>query len=175
MRQSSEAPQQRGGASRSGPRQRLAILSIEREPRRLLPRPPLIDCAPRTTGELPAPPPRVVAAAASSRRPRTSPATFTTDQRPSQAIWSSRRITRRATRPSRSTREASRRRGARATNCICTWQDSPSQVPNFRYRSLKGIDPKALRNRKFSLRWNKGGRPSVDSESDDDDEEEEEA
>ncbi|EGB03343.1 Ribosomal L29e protein-like protein [Aureococcus anophagefferens] len=41
--------------------------------------------------------------------------------------------------------------------------------------SLKGIDPKALRNRKFSLRWNKGGRPSVDSESDDDDEEEEEA
>ena len=49
------------------------------------------------------------------------------------------------------------------------------KVPNFRYRSLKGIDPKALRNRKFSLRWNKGGRPSVDSESDDDEEEEEEA
>ncbi len=48
-------------------------------------------------------------------------------------------------------------------------------MPNFRYRSLKGIDPKALRNRKFSLRWNKGGRPSVDSESDDDEEEEEEA
>ncbi|KAJ1460439.1 ribosomal L29e protein family-domain-containing protein, partial [Pelagophyceae sp. CCMP2097] len=28
------------------------------------------------------------------------------------------------------------------------------KVPNFRYKSLKGVDPKFLRNLRFAKKWN---------------------
>ena len=51
---------------------------------------------------------------------------------------------------------------------------SATQVPNFQYRSIKGMDPKFLRNQRFAKRWSKveGGRPG-DGDDDDDEEEEE--
>ena len=33
------------------------------------------------------------------------------------------------------------------------------KMPNFRFKSTKGMDPKFLRNMKYSKKWNKGGRP----------------
>ena len=41
------------------------------------------------------------------------------------------------------------------------------KVPNFRYKALRGMDPKFLRNMKFSKKWQKGGRPKDESESED--------
>lgn len=55
------------------------------------------------------------------------------------------------------------------------------KVPNFRYKSLKGMDPKFLRNQRYAKKWcNVEGGRQADSDSgsgsddDDDDEEEEE-
>jgi len=49
------------------------------------------------------------------------------------------------------------------------------KVPNFRYKSLKGMDPKFLRNQRFAKKWNnvEGGRGSESSDEDDDENEEE--
>ena len=36
-------------------------------------------------------------------------------------------------------------------------------MPNFRYKPLKHMDSKYLRNLKFSKKWQKGGRPKEES------------
>ena len=44
------------------------------------------------------------------------------------------------------------------------------KVPNFRYKSLKGMDPKFLRNQRYAKKWcNVEGGRHADSDSDDDD------
>ena len=48
------------------------------------------------------------------------------------------------------------------------------KVPNFRYKPLKGMDPKFLRNQRYAKKWLKTGRHAEDESDDDDDEEEEE-
>lgn len=44
-----------------------------------------------------------------------------------------------------------------------------TKVPDFRYKSLKGMDPKFLRNQRYAKKWLDGGR-----HGDEDDDEEEE-
>eukprot|EP00618_Florenciella_parvula_P022841 CAMPEP_0119471024 /NCGR_PEP_ID=MMETSP1344-20130328/3665_1 /TAXON_ID=236787 /ORGANISM="Florenciella parvula, Strain CCMP2471" /LENGTH=61 /DNA_ID=CAMNT_0007503759 /DNA_START=96 /DNA_END=281 /DNA_ORIENTATION=+ len=36
------------------------------------------------------------------------------------------------------------------------------KMPNFFKKSMKGTDPKYLRNMKYAQKWNKGGRPKTD-------------
>ena len=49
---------------------------------------------------------------------------------------------------------------------------APPQVPNFRYKPLKHMDSKYLRNLKFSKKWQKGGRPKEESSDEESDGEE---
>ena len=46
------------------------------------------------------------------------------------------------------------------------------KAPNFKFLTLRGRDPKFLRNARFAKKWNNGGRPGSDDEESDGEEEE---
>ncbi|KAJ8606903.1 hypothetical protein CTAYLR_008933, partial [Chrysophaeum taylorii] len=48
------------------------------------------------------------------------------------------------------------------------------KVPNFRYKPLKGMDPKFLRNQRYAKKWQKGGRHADEEDKSEEDVEEEE-